>query len=151
MEIERKWIANENSIRHLLDIETGVRIEQHYINGSTDEWVIRARCYGEKFFLTLKSKGLLSRHELEYEITEEQYLETIKHSVKSIKKIRYSILSFLGEDLVYEIDVYDFYNFITCEVEFKTEKEANEFVPPDWCMIEVTEDPTYQNVNLARP
>ena len=147
MEIERKWLVTEELI--LPQLKDGVRIEQHYINGSTDEWVIRARKYGVQYFLTLKGQWLLARPELEYQITEAQYYETIKHSMKSIKKTRYYIP--VDDDLEYEIDVYDFYNFLTCEVEFKSEEQAKEFKAPGWCWTEVTDNPAYQNVNLARP
>jgi adenylate cyclase len=35
------------------------------------------------------------------------------------------------------------------EVEFPSDEEAAQFVPPPWFGLEVTEDEHYKNVNLA--
>jgi len=53
-------------------------------------------------------------------------------------------------DIRYEIDFYKDYDFVTCEVEFDSEEEANNFEAPDWCIKDVTYDPYYKNVNLAK-
>jgi len=149
MEIERKWLVDEEKVLPLLKT-AAVRIEQHYINSLNDEWLIRARKLGNTHFLTLKSEGLMSREELEYEITEEKYYDTIKHAVKSINKSRF-YLPFDGEkEVYYEIDIFDDYDFIICEVEFLSEIEALSFVPPEWCVKEVTAESKYTNVMLAK-
>lgn len=149
MEIERKWVVNYNKILPLIKNNIGVRIEQHYLNTSDDKWLIRARRYGLTHILTLKSKGLMSREELEFEISENDYLKTIKHSIKSLTKTRFTIPVDGHPDLFYEIDFYDDYDFITCEVEFQTNEDAINFIQPEWCIMDVTNDPSFQNVNLA--
>lgn len=148
MEIERKWLVDKNQI--LPRLKVGVRIEQHYINDLNDEWLIRARKLGSVHFLTLKNDGLMSRDELEYDITEEEYFDTIKHAVKSINKTRFYLVLNEETEQYYEIDVFDDYDFIICEVEFPSEIEALKFVPPDWCVEEVTDDSNYTNVILAK-
>ena len=151
MEIERKWLVDEDIILPLLTRKTKrVKVENHYINGSTEEWIIRASKFGDKYYLTLKSRGLLSREELEYQINEFDYLKTIKHSVKSIKKTRFLIPIEGTDDKEYEVDLYDDYDFITCEVEFGSEEEAHEFKAPNWCVEDITYDPFYKNANLAK-
>ena len=148
MEIERKWLVDKEVILPLL--KSGVRIEQHYLNDINEKWLIRARRYGSMCVLTLKGRGMLTRPELEYNITENEYLDTIKYSEKSLKKTRFFLPVQFGEEMYYEIDIYDDYDFITCEVEFISEEEAEYFVPPEWCVKELTNDPDYQNVNLAQ-
>jgi len=148
MEIERKWIVDKEKVVPMLKV--GVRIEQHYINDLNDEWLIRARKLGSVHLLTLKNEGLISRDELEYDITEDDYLETIKFSKKSVNKTRFYLDLDPEKERYFEIDVFDDHDFIICEVEFETVEEADSFVPPEWCVEEVTDDSNYQNVNLTK-
>ena len=93
---------------------------------------------------------MLSREEIEVKISKQTFDDNIRLAKTKLTKTRHLIEinpKILG---CYEIDVYDDYEFITCEVEFDTEEEANSFVAPDWCIQDVTQDPTYKNVNLAR-
>ena len=147
MEIEKKWIVDVTKFVYLKEISAEViRIDQYYLNELKDEWTIRLRTYGEKRVLDLKSKGLLSREELTFIITKEAFDEGIKHAKKYIGKNRYI---FPYGKYICEIDVYDDHDFITCEIEFETEEDANIFVAPDWCKEDVTLDAKYKNVNLA--
>jgi CYTH domain-containing protein len=148
MEIERKWLVDKDKVIPML--KTGVRIEQHYLNTINDRWLVRVRKIGTDNILTLKSQGLMSREELEYDITEDEYLRTIKHAVKSINKTRFYLAIDEVKEQYYEIDIYDDYDFIICEVEFESEIEALSFIPPDWCTEEVTNDSNYTNVILAK-
>jgi len=151
MEIERKWLVDKKELDKLIEFSKyQERIEQYYLNGPNDEWVIRLRKADRQYFLTLKNKGLLSREEIEVRISKQTFNDQIAFAKTKIAKIRYMV-EINPDDLgFYEIDVYDDYEFITCEVEFDTEEEANSFVAPDWCIKDVTQDPTYKNVNLAR-
>jgi len=153
MEIERKWIVDQEKILPLLKT-SGVRIEQYYLNtmsdGLSDVWLIRVRRLGSVYMLTLKGRGLMTREELEYEITEEEYYNTIKHAVKGINKSRFYLVLNEEKEQYYEIDIFDDYDFIICEVEFPSEIEALSFVPPEWCVKEVTNDPQYTNIMLAK-
>jgi len=146
MEIERKWLVDKSKIRAFTNF--GYRIEQHYLSDIEDDWVIRVRNEMGKYTLTLKGKGLMSRPEIEVDIDEETYFKSIEHSKKCVKKTRFYVFDSNGEHC-YEIDVFDDHDFILCEVEFKSEKDALTFIPPKWCLQEVTMDPDYHNVNLA--
>ena len=151
MEIERKWLVDKEKIVPLLG--HGFRMEQHYLNDLSDDWLIRVRDEGSYHTLTLKGKGLMTRPELEFDITEDEYLEAIKYSKTKVLKTRFFI------DLEpdnpncerwYEIDIFDDHDFIICELEFDTIEEAGEFVPPEWCVKEVTLDSSYSNINLSK-
>ena len=131
----------------------GFRTEQHYLNDISDDWLIRVRNEGSYYTLTLKGKGLMARPELEFDITEKEYLESIKYSKSKVLKTRFFIDLFPGNvdsERWYEIDIFDDHDFIICELEFDTIEEAGEFVPPEWCLTEVTLDSSYSNINLAR-
>ena len=144
MEIERKFLVDEYYMP-LLGI--GIRIEQHYLNEINDKWLIRLRQWDNDYFLELKTQGDLSREELKFKITKEEYLEGIKHSIKKLRKTRHILQ--IG-NLSYEIDVYDDYKFITCEIEFQSEDEANKYIPLTWLKLDVTDDYKYRNNNLAK-
>jgi CYTH domain-containing protein len=150
MEIERKWLVDKKEVDNLIKLSFDKeRIEQYYLNGPNDEWVIRLRgnC---QHFLTLKNKGLLSRQEIEIRISKQTFNDNIALAKTKIFKTRYMI-EINPENLgCYEIDIYDGYDFVTCEVEFDTEEEANKFIAPEWCIKDVTNDPKYKNVNLAK-
>ena len=148
MEIERKWLVDKSKISAFTDF--GYRIEQHYLSDMEDDWVIRVRDEMGHYTLTLKGKGLMSRPEIEVDIDEKTFIECVKHSKKSVKKTRFYVEIDVENDQYYEIDVFDDHDFIICEVEFKTEEEAYEFIPPKWCLQEVTRNPDYHNVNLAK-
>lgn len=151
MEIERKWLVDPNKIEELKE-EAFLyeRIEQYYLNDKDDSWIIRLRRADNEYFLTLKNKGLLSREEIEVKISKQTFNSNIALAKTKITKTRY-LLEISPEILgCYEIDIYDDYDFITCEVEFDNEEEAKAFVAPVWCIQDVTEDPKYKNVNLAK-
>jgi len=148
MEIERKWLVDQSKIKAFTNF--GYRIEQHYLNGLEDDYLIRVRDTMGSHTLTLKGKGLMFRTEFEFDINLEQYEEMARESKKSLKKTRFFVEIEEGSDRYYEIDVFDDYDFIICEVEFETGEDAYKFVPPKWCLEEVTENPEYANINLAK-
>jgi CYTH domain-containing protein len=153
MEIERKWLVDKVKVTDLLLKGSYVRrerLEQYYLNTINDEWLIRLRTEGNKYFLTLKSKGLIAREELEYHIDMFDFEKSIKYAKSSLKKYRYVFPINVSMTKYAQIDVYDDYDFIICEVEFESEEEANAFIPPDWCIQDITNDKKYKNVNLAK-
>jgi CYTH domain-containing protein len=152
MEIEKKYLVDPQKIEELKDEAfCSERIEQYYLNDLKDRWIIRFRKANKNHFITLKSKGLLSREEIEVKISKRVFQEGIVHAKTKILKTRYKLEADPIDLLCYEIDVYDDYDFITCEIEFETEEEANYFEPPEWCIEDVTEDKKYKNINLAKP
>jgi len=161
MEIERKWLVDKSKCPIFIYGEesfnlTKWKVVQGYLNSVKDEWLIRVRRVDtiEKnksvlndYFLEMKSHGLLSREELRIRMNKTEFEEILKKCEKTVEKQRY-LWNALG--VQFEIDVYDRYDFITCEVEFNSEEEANNFVAPNWCTKDITMDSGYKNVNLAK-
>jgi len=87
MEIERKWLVN---IFQALDMIQGIvplKITQGYLNTMEDEYLIRYRSVNNlAFMMELKSKGHLSRQELGYLITKEQFEEGMKLCKTKVSK-----------------------------------------------------------------
>lgn len=142
-EIERKFLA----VR-LPELEAypSAEIRQAYIS---TEPVIRIRQYGEKFFLTIKSEGLLSREEREIEITKINFDKlSIKAETPFLSKTRYLIP--IHDGLTAELDVYGggLSGLFTVEVEFPDIETAKHFLPPAWFGEEITHKPEYSNNRL---
>jgi adenylate cyclase len=147
MEIERKFLVAPCEAFDMIKDVKPLNITQGYLNNMKDEWLIRYRSIDNKeFIMELKSKGMLSRQELSYPITSETFWEGIHLCPLKLKKKRYVIIT---DRHTYEVDVYQGHDFITVEVEFDTEGEADFFDVPWWFGKEVTHDPAYKNVNLC--
>ena len=107
-------------------------------------------CIGEQYFQTIKEKVNKIRKEYEIELLKPQYNALCDLCLdKSVSKKRYEI-SLKTEDVAF-LDVYKNTNsgLYTVEVEFKTEKECDDFNPPEWFGEEVTHNRKYSNHNLA--
>ncbi|MBQ9521711.1 MAG: CYTH domain-containing protein [Oscillospiraceae bacterium] len=145
MEIERKFLISR--LPDALEQYPCVRMEQAYI--STDP-VIRVRRAGERYILTCKGRGLLSRDELELDLTPDAYTRLLsKADGASVVKDRYRVP--LGAYTV-ELDIFReaLAPLMLAEVEFPTEAAAQAFAAPDWFGQEVTYDPAYTNAALSR-
>lgn len=177
MEIEKKYLVNKSKLDKIINPtkessnespyflgHSIANMEQIYLNDINDEWLIRLRMestndptrHGDYCTLTLKSKGLLSREEFEFQIPRRSYDPIVKYAKSKIKKTRYNIQYQISKAISYllEIDVYDDYDFVICEVEFDSVKEAEIFdanYRPEWCFKDITNVPEYKNVNLAIP
>jgi len=146
MEIERKYLCNKlpnnfNNFKRL-------KISQGYI---CSEPTIRIRKLNNSYFLTIKSKGEVSREELELEISQIEYnnlCEKVENNF--VNKYRYLIP--IENNLVAELDIYldELKGLITIEVEFDSIEECNEFIPPDWFGEDISYKNEYKNVNLAK-
>lgn len=157
MEIEKKYLVDPTRIKELKKLAyTSFKIDQYYLSDKNDSWTIRLRNQDGDLSITLKNKGLLSREEIEFPLTKIEFSDYVKLAQTKIRKTRYIYENSEPDKAnkyphyCYEIDIYKNYDFITCEVEFNTEEEALSFIPPDWCIKDVTEDPFYKNVNLAK-
>jgi adenylate cyclase len=154
MEIERKWlIPLENIPEGLKETSPFSRVKQGYLNPN-DEFLIRVRHNShmkspdvETYKLEIKSLGLFIRDEYRIDIDKEQFDEIYAKCPKKITKTRYY---HFVDDVEYEIDFYDDYDFLTLEIEFKSIKDAEDFQVPDWFGEDVTYKPEYKNVNLAK-
>ena len=145
MEIERKFLVSR--LPDALEKCRRVRMEQAYV--STDP-VIRIRRAGERYVLTCKGRGLLAREEFELDMAPEAYRRLLaKADGLRIVKDRYRVP--LGE-YVAELDIFapPLAPLALVEVEFPTEADAENFMPPDWFGREVTHDPAYTNAALSQ-
>ena len=145
MEIEKKYLTKK--VHFSLEGFKKAEISQCYIS---TEPVIRLRNHSGKYMLTVKGDGLISREELELNITKEQYERLIKKSETSIViKTRYYIPLKCG--LTAELDVYhsQLDGLITTEVEFSSLEEMETFAPPRWFGIDISDNKMYKNSYLA--
>lgn len=158
MEIERKYLVKDIPLD--LSKYEYHELEQGYISVSP---VIRIRKSDDRYILTVKSKGLLSRQEYELDIERAEYENLLKKTEGNIlAKRRYVIPlndtegttgdAATDEALKIELDVFCglFKGLIYAEVEFPTEEAAANFTPPTWFGSDVTMDGIYQNSNLSR-
>jgi CYTH domain-containing protein len=95
----------------------------------------------------------IARTEVDVAISFEQAEALWLHTVgRRIDKTRYRVA--LDDPLghVVEVDVYAgaLAGLYVAEVEFSSEVDAAEFVPPDWFGREVTGEPGWSNAVLAR-
>lgn len=147
MEIERKYL-----ITHLPDGYSKYpcrHIEQGYL--CTDP-VVRVRKEDSDYYLTYKSKGLLMREEYNLPLTEEAYGHLIqKCDGVILTKMRYRI-PIKATDLTIELDVFEgaYEGLMLAEVEFQTEQQAMDFIPPLWFGKDVTFSGEYQNSRLSK-
>lgn len=96
-----------------------------------------------KAYITFKGPGFLSRVEIEDEILPGKALEIFKFAKYTLEKIRFRYNR-------WEIDCFkgDLEGLWLAEIELKSEDEEVEL--PEWVEKEVTEDPRYCNVALAK-
>ena len=144
MEIERKF-----TVKKLPDLSQYAFhiMEQGYLN--TDP-VVRVRKEDERYYLTYKGKGLLSREEYNLPLNKEAYYHLVeKADGIIIRKKRYLIPY---EKYTIELDVFEkpYENLVIAEVEFDTQEEAAGFQPPAWFEKDVTMDRRYHNSNLSQ-
>lgn len=105
--------------------------------------ILRVRKKGNKFEITKKHplEGTDSSRQSEeiIPLTEEEFLEFARLKGKRVRKLRhyYSI----GGDMA-EIDVFqdDLKGLILVDFEFKTREDENDFMMPDFCLAEVTQE-----------
>lgn len=146
MEIERKYLIDE--IPDGLNIVRTREIEQGYL---CTEPVVRIRRDNDKYELTYKSKGLMSREEYNLPLTREAYMH-LKEKIdgRLITKTRHEIP--LGDALTIELDIFhgDLEPLVLAEVEFPDEEIANAFIPPEWFGKDVTFSSEYHNSTLSR-
>lgn len=147
MEIERKYLIS--ALPPSLSGFPFRQIEQGYLS---TEPVVRVRRDREEYYLTYKSKGLLSREEYNLPLTEESYRHLIgKADGNVLTKKRY-LIPLEEQGLTVELDLFEgaFSGLVLAEVEFDTEEQAMSFQAPAWFGREVTFSGEYQNSRLSR-
>jgi len=146
IEIERKFLVTGDNWRSLAE---GVRMRQGYLP-TDDSCVVRVRTTGSRAWLTIKGRTEgIARQEFEYSIPVSDAAMLLDRFCRSplVDKIRYTI-HYGG--FVWEVDEFfgDNRGLILAEVELSAENE--QLALPDWIDREVSDDPRYFNVNLAR-
>ena len=155
-EIERKYLIRMPDLNWLSSVAERSHITQTYLlrdEAGMSERVRRRETKGHVVFTHTSKKRVspVKRIEIEREISRHEYDQLLLRADpdrKVIEKDRYCLL-FCG--MVYEIDVFPFWNdraFL--EIELKDENQP--FPWPDGivCLREVTEDKRYTNSALAR-
>lgn len=153
-EIEKKFLIKK--LPDNLEQYKKFEIEQGYLMPNISGLIIRIRKYGDEFILTYKSKiksnneSLKICREEELPLTLEAY-EYLKTKIEGnlVEKSRYIVP--LENNLKAEIDIFKGYltDLKMVEVEFKSEEEANAFIPPYWFDKDVTSDKRYGNGYLS--
>lgn len=146
-EIERKFLLKDDSWRK--SASHGIFYRQGYLNDAQN-CSIRVRIGGEKAYLNIKSASLgISRSEFEYAIpiADANEMLTLFCQGSVVEKRRY-LVEYAAH--TWEIDVFEGDNagLIVAEIELDAEDEAFEL--PAWADAEVSQQPRYYNVCLAR-
>lgn len=146
IEIERKFLVESDSWRPQ---GAGIPCRQGYIP-TTGDSTVRIRTAGDRAYIAVKQRHAgISRAEYEYDMPIGDAKEMLAGMEQDgvIEKTRYKI-PFGG--LMWEVDVFAGENrgLVVAEVELASEDQPVEL--PDWVGREVTGDPRYLNVNLAK-
>lgn len=148
MEIERKFIVNDDSYKQLAYSHS--HIKQGYIcsgHGRT----VRVRLRDDKAYLTIKgpsTNGGMSRYEFEKEITPDEGRHLFELCEPgAIDKVRWLVKS--GAH-TFEVDEFfgDNEGLVMAEIELKEEGET--FIKPDFIGAEVTGDRRFYNSFLTK-
>lgn len=148
MEIERKFLVSKQNLPQNLESYPHRRLEQGYLSTSP---VVRIRKEDDNYYLTYKSKGLMTREEYNLPLTKESY-EHMRPKADGIliSKTRYLIPE--KDGLTIELDIFDapYEGLYLAEVEFPDEKTAMDYVPPVWFGEDVTNSGKYHNSNMSK-
>ena len=149
MEIERKFLIKDlHSLPFSIAAYPHRELAQAYLCTGP---VVRIRKDDEQYFLTYKSKGLMSREEYNLPLTAEAY-EHLKPKADGIliTKARYVIPEKGG--LFIELDIFhgEYEGVLLAEVEFPTEEAANAYTAPEWFGEDVTYSTKYHNSTMSQ-
>lgn len=149
-EIERKFLVDKTKMPNLSQFEC-LNIKQGYLSQQYDSLTVRIRSTNDKeFILELKDSGSMVRNELGFTISREEFNDSyILCGQKVITKKRYLVPSEKNNGKILEVDVYDDFNFITCEYEGESVIEVEALIMEDWFTEDVTQNNEYSNKNLA--
>lgn len=148
MEIERKFLIKKEQLPENLSQYPCLHIEQGYL---CTEPVVRIRRQNDEYYLTYKSKGLLSREEYNLPLTEDAYYH-LKEKADGIVicKDRYVIPE--KDGLSIELDIFHeaYEGLLLAEVEFSSEEAEKSYMPPAWFGEDVTYSSKYHNSTLSK-
>lgn len=146
VEIERKYLVEGDSWRG--QIVSATRIVQGYL--ARGDVTVRARIRGDRAYLTVKGRSQgIARSEFEYDIPvpDAEAMLTELADGPVVEKTRH-LIDVGGH--TWELDVFAGANegLVMAEIELADADE--QFDLPQWAGAEVSDDPRYYNVNLAR-
>ncbi|MFW5960325.1 MAG: CYTH domain-containing protein [Chitinivibrionales bacterium] len=146
-EVERQFFVSFIP-EGLLKYNPCYKLKQGYL-AIEDKREVRIRAKQENFSLTVKTGDGIKRTEREIELTPDDFtwLWPLTKG-RRIVKTRYNIPF---EQYTIELDIYEenLSGFVSAEVEFPSESESNEFIPPEWFGKEVTWDSRFKNKNIV--
>ena len=147
VEIERKFLVVGDQWRSAVTSST--RIVQGYL-ASTPDVTVRVRVRGDRGYLTIKGRTSgISRSEFEFAIPADDAEAMLGELATGpvVEKTRH-LIDVDGH--IWELDVFAGANegLVMAEVELQSVGES--FRRPDWAGDEVSDDPRYYNVNLAK-
>lgn len=146
-EIERKFLVVNDDWRRRVSSTADYR--QGYLSNN-DKCSIRVRVDGNHGFLNLKSASLdIVRTEYEYQIplADAREMLTDLCSDQPVEKRRHFVEH---EGHTWEIDVFEGENRGLVIAEIELDEVDSKFSLPSWVGAEVSDDPRYYNVYLAR-
>lgn len=147
MEIERKFLIKKEQLPNHLESYPHHQLEQAYI--ITDP-VLRIRKKDDRYILTYKGQGLMTREEVEFPLTEPAYNQLLtKTEGNIITKTRYKIPD---GNYTIELDIFSgiFDGLFLAEVEFPTEEAALSYHAPEWFGPDVSHENTFHNSTLSK-
>lgn len=157
LEIERKfliaypdiaWLENNPNCRRIEIIQTYLKSP----NG--EEMRVRQRGSDGNFVYSITTKRAitgLKRVEIERRLTKEEYLTLLVEADTSMRPIHKTRYCLIYQGQYFEIDVYAFWQDKAI-VELEVSDANTQIVFPEQLKVirEVTDDPEYKNVNLAK-
>jgi adenylate cyclase len=146
-EIERKFLVTDEGWRAAA--ASSSRYRQGYL-ANTDRCSVRVRVAGDRAFLNIKSATLgISRTEFEYPVpvAEAEHMLARFCQGHLVEKRRYFVPH---QGRTWEVDVFEGINRGLVIAELELEEEGARFALPSWAGTEVSSDPRYYNVYLAR-
>jgi len=156
-EIERKFIPNlyDEDLQCQLRAFTSKRtIIQAYFTQADDMNDIRVRIIEnagsfDRAFLTFKNRGHLVRKEFEFQIDQHKADELFKLCVGT--RIVKTATWFVFDDMKWRLDTFHNENagLDLLELEFPDADIAEDYEPPDWAVVEVTQCQKFYNGYLA--
>lgn len=151
-EIERRFLVKDGFNPQLIAHDF-FDIEQNYLS-DTGSWTVRLRKVDNvsydnpRYFVTMKKfVSAATNHEIEFEVSEDDYNDMFPHTKAVLRKRRWYIEH---DGVVWEVDVYvnappEFQTI--CEVELPSKDTPLDI--PDWVGMEVTGDRSFSNAALA--
>jgi CYTH domain-containing protein len=114
-----------------------------YVPEDSEFPILRLRRNGNAYEITKKvavAENDFSAHtEHTISLSRDEHEALSKSSNRIVRKLRYSIAS---EGHLAEIDIFqgDLMGLVTVDFEFKSEKDKASFTPPNYCLVDVTQE-----------